>query len=140
VIETPLSAVTTINEMLLQSWGGIIRVFPAVPAQWKDASFHDLRAKGSFLVSAARKNGTTQFIRVKSLAGQTCLVKTGWQGGIKAFGKRKFMVTKKTDDVISIDLKKGEEVFLYTGAKPLIFEITDASGGTAANDWGLHKK
>ena len=31
VIETPLSAAQSIHDMLLQSWGGKLRVFPAVP-------------------------------------------------------------------------------------------------------------
>jgi alpha-L-fucosidase 2 len=140
VIETPLSAVTTINEMLLQSWSGIVRVFPAVPDEWKEASFHDLRARGSFLVSAVRKNGATQFIRIKSLAGKPCLVKTGWVTDVKAVGKRKFIVTKKNDGTISIDLKKGEEAVLYTGIKPSSFEIMEATSDKNENYWGLHKK
>jgi hypothetical protein len=140
VIETPLSAVTTINEMLLQSWGGIIRIFPAVPDEWKDAAFHDLRARGSFLVSAVRKNRRTTFIRIKSLAGHPCLLKTGWNAGVKVVGKRKFAITKKNDDIISIDLQKGEEVILYTGVKPFSFEIAAVAAGNNENYWGLHKK
>ena len=58
-IETPLVAVQPIHEMLLQSWGGKIRVFPAVPEAWPDITFHDLRAEGAFLVSAVRQGGRT---------------------------------------------------------------------------------
>ena len=54
VLETPLSAAASIMELLLQSWGGKIRVFPAVPEDWNDASFDQLRAQGGFLVSASR--------------------------------------------------------------------------------------
>jgi hypothetical protein len=139
VIETPLSAVTTINEMFLQSWGGIIRVFPAIPGEWKEASFQDLRAKGSFLVSAVRKNGKTEFIKIKSLAGEPCLVRTEGTAGIKTSGKRKFIVTQKTGDLISIDLKKGEEVILYTGTKPSSFTISAVVSNGKDNYWGLHK-
>lgn len=32
VIETPLSGAQSLHDMLLQSWGGTIRVFPAVPS------------------------------------------------------------------------------------------------------------
>ena len=140
VIETPLSAVTTINEMLLQSWGGVIRVFPAIPDSWTEASFAGLHAKGNFLVSAVRKNGTTTFIRIKSLSGQPCIVRTGWTGDIKTTGKRKFTVTNKNEDKIVIDLKKGEEVILYTGAKPSSFFITGATTDKNENYWGLHQK
>jgi alpha-L-fucosidase 2 len=41
-----------LQEMLLQSHGGVLRVFPAVPDTWKLLSFKDLRAEGAFLVSA----------------------------------------------------------------------------------------
>ena len=39
VIETPLSGAQSIHDMLLQSWGGKIRVFPAVPDAWQDVAF-----------------------------------------------------------------------------------------------------
>jgi alpha-L-fucosidase 2 len=140
VIETPLSAVTTMNEMLLQSWGGVIRVFPAIPISWKESSFDKLLAKDGFEVAAVRKNGKTSFIKIKSLAGQPCIVKTDLQGDIKASGKRKFTVIKKDDGSLIIDLKKGEEVFLYTGQKPASFTLTESAGDNNFNYWGLHQQ
>ncbi|WP_316810100.1 glycosyl hydrolase family 95 catalytic domain-containing protein [Pedobacter heparinus] len=136
VIETPLSAVTTMNEMLLQSWNGIIRVFPAVPDAWQEASFNDLRAKGAFLISASRKNGVTQFIKVKSLAGSPCLIKTGWKGDIKAAGKPEFSISQQKDGVVRLDLKAGEEVVLYNGQKTPDF-ILEPVKSDGQNYWGL---
>ena len=79
VIETPLSAATTMQELFLQDWGGAVRVFPAVPAAWQDASFDKLRADGAFLVSAVRSGGHTSWVRVQSLAGSPCrLVVADW--------------------------------------------------------------
>ena len=46
-----------IQEMLIQSHNGIIRIFPAVPASWKKISFTNLRSEGAFLVSAEKKDG-----------------------------------------------------------------------------------
>ncbi|MFI5453339.1 glycosyl hydrolase family 95 catalytic domain-containing protein [Pedobacter sp. UC225_61] len=139
VIETPLSAVTTINEMLLQSWNGILRIFPAVPDDWKAASFDKLLAKGAFEVSAVRSNGKTQFVKIKSLAGQPLLVKTDWTAPVKASGKRVFKVTPKDNGVITIDLKKGEEVILYTGTKPTSFVMNAITVNDNNNNyWGLH--
>jgi alpha-L-fucosidase 2 len=140
VIETPLSGVTTMNEMLLQSWGGIIRVFPAIPTSWKNASFNKLLAKGAFEVSAVRKNGATQFIRIKSLAGQPCLVKTGFAGDVKATGKRSFKVTSQANGVVAVDLKKGEEMILYSGTKPSSFVLSEGSDDGNYNHWGLPKR
>ncbi|WP_343523997.1 glycoside hydrolase family 95-like protein [Pedobacter sp.] len=69
VIETPLAAATSIQEMLLQSWGGKIRVFPAIPTSWQNTSFKQLLAEGAFLVSADWQKGSTQQIQITSLKG-----------------------------------------------------------------------
>ncbi len=75
-IETPLSGAASLNDMLLTSWGGKIRVFPGVPAAWHDVTFHKLRAEGAFLVSAVRWQDKLQFIRIESLAGEPCRLVT----------------------------------------------------------------
>ncbi len=76
VIESPLSFATSIHDMLLQSWGGTLRVFRGAPEKWADVAFHQLRGQGAFLVSAKKKGGVTRFVRVKSLAGSACVVQT----------------------------------------------------------------
>lgn len=58
-----------VQEMLLQSQDGTIRVFPAVPNDWKDASFTNLRAEGAFLVSAEMHGGQARRIEVFSEKG-----------------------------------------------------------------------
>lgn len=78
VVETPLSAVESINYLLLQSWGGVIRVFPAVPARWKNVSFQNLRTEGAFLVSAELQNGVIRDIAIRSEAGKPCTVANPW--------------------------------------------------------------
>lgn len=68
------SAVPTIlNEMLLQSHEGVLRLFPVW--DWdKDAAFENLRAYGAFLVSAELKNGQLTGITVKSEKGKDCRI------------------------------------------------------------------
>lgn len=56
-LEGNFACAAGIQEMLLQSQGGVIRLFPAVPPNWGDVSFHRLRAEGAFLVSAQRIQG-----------------------------------------------------------------------------------
>lgn len=51
VMETPLHGATAMQEMVLQSWGGRLRVFPAVPEKWPNVQFADMRGEGGFLVS-----------------------------------------------------------------------------------------
>ena len=58
-----------IQEMLLQSHTGVVRVFPAVPDSWPDVSFDSLRAEGAFLVSATRKAGKVAEVRIRSEKG-----------------------------------------------------------------------
>src|SRR5439155_5601700 len=41
VIETPLSASATIQEIFLQDWAKGLSIFPAVPSTWNDASIAD---------------------------------------------------------------------------------------------------
>ena len=53
-----------VQEMLLQSHTGIIRIFPAIPDAWQDVSFHQLRAQGAFLVSASQKSGHWQKVEI----------------------------------------------------------------------------
>lgn len=63
-LEGNFAAAEAVHEMLLQGWGDVLRVFPAVPPQWKNVAFDNLRAEGSFLVSARRSEGRTTWVRV----------------------------------------------------------------------------
>ncbi|HUX84838.1 MAG TPA: hypothetical protein VMV20_06365 [Chitinophagaceae bacterium] len=72
-----------LQQMLLQSQDDTIRIFPAIPERWKQASFHDLRAQGAFLVSAARSRGKTVRVRIQSLKG-------GWLRMENPFAKEAF--------------------------------------------------
>jgi hypothetical protein len=112
-IETSLSYNTCIQDMMLQSWGGKIRIFPALPDTWKNVAFHKFRAEGSFLVSASRKNGKTEFVRIKSLAGEPCIVKTSIEGLPAIRGSQEIKLEKITENCYKIDLQKNEEVILY---------------------------
>ncbi|MFH1741291.1 MAG: glycoside hydrolase family 95-like protein [bacterium] len=66
-----------VNEMLLQSYEGKIRVFPATPDPWPAA--FTLRAVGGFLVSSEReKESEPKSITIESLAGKECRVVNPW--------------------------------------------------------------
>jgi len=68
-LEGNFAAAAGIQEMLLQSHGGIVRLFPAVPDSWKDVSFTTLRAEGAFLISAQRSNGEVTHVEILSEKG-----------------------------------------------------------------------
>src|ERR1700752_3438331 len=73
-LEGNFLASQAVQEMLLQSWSptpgkintGIIRIFPATPKKWGDASFSDLRAEGGYKVSAIRKNNRTVWFSISA--------------------------------------------------------------------------
>ncbi|MCH5232591.1 MAG: hypothetical protein J1E78_03055 [Muribaculaceae bacterium] len=80
-----------IQEMLLQSHKGVIRIFPAIPSGWENVSFDNLRATGAFLVSAERIDGDTVGFSITSEKG----------------GEAKF-INPVTGELSSIELKPGE--------------------------------
>ena len=67
-IETS-GSIEGLNSMLLQSEGGVLRVFPVWPTNW-NASFKRLRAKGAFVVSSALSNGAVSSVDVTSEQGR----------------------------------------------------------------------
>lgn len=77
VIETPFSAMCSLEELYMQDWGGLIRVFNGCPSSWTDVSFRNMRARGAFLVSAERRNGNTAEVTVHSEKGGVCRIRTG---------------------------------------------------------------
>jgi len=113
-LEESLAAANIVQEMLIQSWGDTIRVFPAAPDAWPDIVFHDLRTEGAFLISAVRKEGKTQFVRVKSLAGEPCRIRPGLDGKIQVTGNRTFVLKELNLGIVALDIKKGEEAILWS--------------------------
>lgn len=58
-----------LQEMMMQSHTGVIRVFPAIPSSWRDVAFKDLRAMDAFIVSAEMKDGRLRSATVFSEKG-----------------------------------------------------------------------
>lgn len=100
----------TINEMLMQSHEGIIRIFPC----WKkddDASFENLRADGAFLVSAELKSGKVVSLKLKSLVGKKCTVQCeGVEAVKKADGTK--IPFEKAGDIVTFETQKDMEYVL----------------------------
>ncbi len=109
-------AARSLEDMLIQSWGDCIRIFQAVPDEWKELVFSDLRTEGAFLVSASRKEGTTQWVNIKSLAGEPCRIMSSIQGEISIVKNGQTIKQNvNKDEIIEIELKKGEEAVIYAG-------------------------
>ncbi len=137
VIETPLSAASSLTDLLLQSWRGKIRVFPAVPTPWTDAVFFQLRAMDGFLVSARRTAGRTAWIAVRSEAGEPALLTVpDWRGPLGTRGARKFTATETAPGEYRLDLQRGEEVLLFPADRPATATVTPLPA-TDRNPFGV---
>ena len=101
---------TAINEMLLQSHEGKIRVFPAIPSKF--ASAFTLRAEGAFIVSSVIDSlGNIPFVEIKSLAGKECRIQNPWDDDLVQVvtqNNRNVNIEVNKDNVISFKTTIGE--------------------------------
>ncbi|MCW2880843.1 MAG: hypothetical protein JWQ95_4943 [Sphaerisporangium sp.] len=72
-------AIEAIDNMLLQSDGGVMRIFPVWPAG-RNGSFVKLREKNGFVVSSARSGGQAVYVDITSDAGRTVRLQNPWPG------------------------------------------------------------
>lgn len=98
-----------IQEMLLQSHTGIVRLFPAIPASWKNVSFDKLRAMGAFVISAERKEGKN--VQVTILPEQGGILRMAWEetGNKPTVTGADFTLE---DNILTIQTVKGQPVTL----------------------------
>ncbi|MCS2891638.1 hypothetical protein NXY11_16235 [Parabacteroides faecis] len=77
-IENWSTVPNTINEMLCMGHQDIVRVFPVWPRE-KDASFHQIRVEGAFLVSAELKNKEVTSLTIVSEQGRPLTLLNPWK-------------------------------------------------------------
>jgi len=98
-----------INECLMQSYDGVIRLFPNWPAG-KDASFSSLRAVGAFLVSASQKNGEVGTIEIESEQGSGLTLMIPWKEGAVISSNYGTWQTEQT--ILKMKTEKSEKIRL----------------------------
>ncbi|MBM3992340.1 MAG: hypothetical protein FJ298_15230 [Planctomycetes bacterium] len=108
-LEGNMLAAQAVHEMLLQSWGGVVRVFPATSARWPDVEFESLRAEGALSVSATRSAGRTQ--RVKIVAERHCRVRLRDPFAGEAFDALGAALVRSGGDLLA-ELESGASVEL----------------------------
>lgn len=74
-----LGIIGAIQDLLMQSWSGVIELFPGWPRHL-DAAFETLRAEGAFLVTAAWQGGRVTSVEIISEAGAACALRNPWPG------------------------------------------------------------
>ncbi|HEU4422745.1 MAG TPA: Tat pathway signal sequence domain protein [Pilimelia sp.] len=138
-IESPLAAAQSVLDMLVQSHGGVVKVFPAVSSTWADASIAGLRTQGAFVVDASRSQGRTDWIRVRSEAGEPLVLHHGIAGEIDVRDERgrPIRCVAAGEGRVRIPLRRGgTAVVTRSGDRP---DLTprDVPGNGATPPWGL---
>ena len=103
------AAPAVIDECLMQSWNGEIRLFPNWPGDW-DATFTTLRAKGAFLVSADRRGGSVQWVEVLSEKGAPLRIRNPWPNGARVTSGNATHVVE--DDRIELETQPNQTIRL----------------------------
>jgi alpha-L-fucosidase 2 len=114
-LEGNFAALQAVHEMLLQSWSPtpgrrdteVVRIFPATPWRWHDASFRDLRAEGGHRVSARRENNATTWLRVVAGRDGALRIRDNFGGRAPLWSRAG---VRKAGSDFEIALKRGEAV------------------------------
>ncbi|MGM0666012.1 MAG: glycosyl hydrolase family 95 catalytic domain-containing protein [Bacteroidota bacterium] len=107
-LEGNFAFASAIQEMLIQSHTGVVKLFPAIPADWMDVSFSTLRTRGAFLVSATMKKGEVSKVEISSEKGGEIILEN-------PFGNVEFSSAKeyfKDAQYIKLNLAEGEKAVL----------------------------
>ncbi|MBD3185815.1 hypothetical protein GF325_03215 [Candidatus Bathyarchaeota archaeon] len=129
-LEAGFTFAAAIPELLLKSWGGIIRLFESCPASWHDACFENLRAEGAFLVSAALSNGHVAWVKVQSEKGIPCTIKN-------TFGEP--MVVRNSSSFGKVCIIEGnEELFTFETVPGETYTILPAREDPGTINFDFH--
>lgn len=127
-----------VHEMLLQSWAaqpglgawGPIRVFPATPWSWHEASFRDLATEGGHRVSARRENNATTWLRVVAGAAGELRIRDNFGGRVPQWNRS---ANRDGDDFVFV-VEPGD-VIEAALPKPVAIPPRPASPPAPADRW-----
>jgi len=105
------AATMVLSELLLQSVGDVIRVFPAWTQQ-KDACFRRLRTQGGFLVSSSLVDGKIDWIEVESTAGGLLRLVSPWKKiAVRSSAKiPSRLLTKDAEGIVQVSTHPGDHL------------------------------
>lgn len=95
-----------LQEMLLQSHNGVIRIIPAWPKDW--SGLFRLRARHGFIVTAAVEKAKVPFVELISLSGNPCVLESPWKGHQAIVRSDGVRILETQDKTISFKTKKGK--------------------------------
>jgi alpha-L-fucosidase 2 len=121
-LEGNMAAADALQEMLLDSVGGVVRVFRAVPGDWKKgrSSFSGFRAENGVIVSAELTNGNVSYILLQSEKPGIVLVEN-------RFSSRKIKIEIDGNEIRETECEIGKvfEVSMDVGQSCRLTGISD---------------
>jgi len=113
------AASMALAELLLQSVGDVVRVFPAWPAEI-DAKFRHLRAQGGFLISAEIKGGRIGPVEITATVDGPVRLRTPWPGmgvAVRGAGADAHPAPDKRG-IVTVPMRAGQPVTLSRAEGP----------------------
>lgn len=107
-LEGNMAFAAGVQEMLLQSHAGVVRIFPAIPEEWKDVSFNKLRAIGAFIISANRVDGVVNHVEITAEKGGLLRLANPFNTPYKLNGNSS--QPKEKDGLVEIETMPGEKL------------------------------
>jgi alpha-L-fucosidase 2 len=103
-----------VHELLIQTRNNIIEIFPAIPEEWKNVSFINLRTEGAFLVSAKKENGVPGSVKIYAEKGGMCSIKLPFKTFIQK-GIKRSDIRFDNDNIISFKTTPGQVIVFENG-------------------------
>lgn len=104
-MDAGMGMVAAILDGLAHVRNDTLYLFTGSPASWRDVSFSNIRLPGAFLVSATRRAGMIESIRLHSERGNTLKLHNPWP---KARLKRATATDVITDTILTLTTHPGE--------------------------------
>jgi hypothetical protein len=99
-----------INEMLIQSHTGVVKIFPAIPDSWKNLSFNKLRTIGAFIVSSEMIDGEVTQVEIGSETGGIISLANPFPSG--KYSVQGDFEKHEPGNIIKIHTIKGQKITL----------------------------
>lgn len=140
-VEAGFGAIAALQDLALQSVGGIVRIFENTPPAWADLALWNMRTEGAFLVSAVREMYITKFVHVKAEHGGTFVLRSDFGADVVHMEQNGETVDIPVmDGAITVDMAKGDELLFWAGDTRPEIEVRPLPGITSDyNFYGVKK-
>jgi hypothetical protein len=129
--------IEAVDEMLLSSYDGVLRFFPAWPMA-RNASFSNMAAVGDFQVSSGVAGGVIQPTTVVSSAGRTLTIAQPWPGATMTITDNSTgLVVSGSGATLSTPTTAGHSYAVaFAGGNPPAPDLAQLATASASSDVG----